>query len=698
MKTVIAEKPSFAQAVAKVVGATARKDGYLEGNGYQVTWAIGHLVGLSMPQAYGFEKWSLDHLPINPDPFKLEVKNDPGIQKQFNVIKTLFENADEIIVATDAAREGELIYRYIQQLIKTPVGVPIKRLWASSNTDKAVEKALNELQPITNYDNLFYAAKARSEADWLVGINFTQGYTLASGKNKALSIGRVQTATLRLIVDRYLENSKFKSTPFFQPRVTLEHDETPFVLSCDKNFEDKGEASALVNGLKGSLSPGIRKEDKTTNEKSPLPFDLTTLQRQANSTFKYTGQRTLDIVQLLYERHKAVTYPRTDSRYLSEMQIDEVKEVLEGLQNFSINDVETNSLKKDLLNNVDKNKVFNDKKVSDHHAIIPTGEPIDLSTLKEDEKNIFLMITKGFLQTFLPDCVKINRKLSFDHQEHVFSATSFNIISSGWRVLYPEGEHSPMLPEIVEGEKKTISNVVVHEGSTKPKAIFTEASLYGYMETEGKLVQDKKLREALKEKGKGLGTPATRSGFVETLISRAYIERKGVKLMPTEIGVELINSLREISISSPEITAEWEYKLKLIEKGELDYEQFMREIRNYVNDIFPTLLESAKQIAKFQTPEEKARNVSFGNCPKCQSGEVRKGKKAFYCGNWNQEPKCDFTIWISSFNKKLSDKQVIELIKNGVTNKIKGFKSKTGKSYDAKLILDENKKVKLSFD
>ena len=696
MKTVIAEKPSVARSIASVVGATNRKDGYLEGNGYQVTWAIGHLVELAMPEAYGFEKWSLDHLPIMPNPFKLQVTNQPHIKKQFNVIKTLFQFSHQIIVATDAGREGELIYRYIHQLVQPPEHIPVKRLWVSDMTETTIKKGLAKLRPITEFDHLYHAAKARSEADWLVGINFTQGYTLASKKSKALSIGRVQTATLRLIVDRFKENEEFKPSPFYVPKITLQDSKTPFELSCEHKFKDRGEAQKIVDKLQGATSPEIIREDKTNNEAPPLPYDLTTLQRTANKVYKYTAQQTLDVAQALYEKHRVLTYPRTDSQYLATNQKEDVSRIFQKLQNFEIQGVETKGLQSDCIVNIAENPVFNNGKITDHHAIIPTGTNIDLNSLNDDERNVFLMVVQRFFQSFLLPCTKANRKLFTVVNEYQFSATSNQVIKKGWRVLSPEPQKEAVLPNIEKGEKRSIIKTTVHEGMTKPTPLFSDSSLLGIMETAGKLVKEKNLRESLKERG--LGTPATRASIIETLIKREYITRKSAKLIPTQIGTALIDSIRELSICSPELTGDWEYKLKQLEHNEIDYQEFIDQIREYVQTTFPQVVESAKKVTDIQTPEEKAKNLSLGNCPKCETGEVRKGKKSYYCSNWNQDPKCDFTIWITSFNKRLNDAIVKTLIAKGTTKKLKGFKSKEGKPYQAKLTLDENKKLKLSFE
>ncbi|WP_421805744.1 DNA topoisomerase III [Flagellimonas sp.] len=696
MKTILAEKPSVAKVIASLVGASNRKDGFFEGNGYQVTWAIGHLVGLSMPDAYGYENWSLDHLPIIPEPFQLEVTNDPSIKKQFKIVKALFHDTDEIIVATDAAREGELIFRYINTLANTPKNIPIKRAWFSSATDEGIQKALAELRSITDYDRLYFAAKARSEADWLVGINFTQGYTLASKKSKALSIGRVQTPTLKLVVDRFNENKGFTSRPFFVPKILLEDKNTPLELSCEEKFGKKEAAEQLLLGLEGTLSPEIVREDKTTSEKPPLPYDLTALQRDGNRLYRLTAKQTLDITQALYEKHKLVTYPRTDSEYLPQVMDQEVAQVFKKLSGVDINGISTESLKQTALKNIPGNEVFNDKKIEDHHGIIPTGINTDLQNLTEDERNVYLLIVKRFYQCFLDECTKDIRRLSLSLQDHVFSATQTQISSVGWRILSPEPEKDAPLPTTEAGERRTILETVVHEGATKPKPLFTDSSLIGLMQTAGKMVSEKQTRDALKEKG--LGASSTRAAIIETLIQRGYMVREKSKLIPTELGIGLIASLGELSLCSPEMTGEWEYRLRLVERNELSYESFMHEIKAYVRTMLPKVVKAAQEVVDVRTPEERARNFSLGNCPKCGNGEIRKGKKSYYCSNWNQEPKCDFTIWNTSFNKKLNDSIVTTLITKGSTKKLKGFKSKTGKPYEAKLILDENKRLKLSFD
>ncbi|TXN37731.1 DNA topoisomerase III [Flagellimonas hymeniacidonis] len=695
MKVILAEKPSVARTIASVVGASTRKDGYFEGNDYQVTWAIGHLVGLSMPKAYGYEKWSLNHLPIIPQPFKLEIIEDPSIKKQFKVIESLFKNCKEIIVATDAGREGELIYRYIHLLAIPAENVTIKRLWISDLTDNTIRKGLEQLRPIAEFDLLYHAARARSEADWLVGINFTQGYTLASGKGKPLSIGRVQTATLRLIVDRYSEHTSFQSTAFFIPKITLEDPNKPFVLSCEEKYKDRASAELLLNDLKDSMSAPIESTNKVSREKAPLLYDLTTLQRTANKVYKYTAKQTLDTAQALYERHKLVTYPRTDSQYLTVIQKPEIIKTFEKMDTISIREITTDSLKETCIKGVTDNPVFNNGKVTDHHAIIPTGKTGRLDDLSEVEKNLYLMIVQRFYQSFLPDCEKTTRRLQTIIGEQFFNTSSKQTLKIGWRVLSPEGEPEAMLPTLQPKECRTILETVIHEGMTKPKPIYTESSLLGSMETAGQFVQDKSLREGLKERG--LGTPATRAAIIETLIKREYIIRAKGKLLPTEIGAGLINSIKELSVCSPELTGDWEFKLKQVERGDLAYEEFMSEIRSYVNITFPKLLESAQMVKELQTSEEKERDFSFGSCPKCSGGEIRKGKKSAYCTNWNADPKCNFTIWLSSFGKKLTDTQVSNLIHKRETSKLKGFKSKAGKPFSAQLVLDSEFKVKLLF-
>lgn len=696
MKTILAEKPSVARTIASVVGANQRKDGYLSGNGFNVTWAIGHLVGLSMPKAYGFEKWSLDHLPIIPESFRLEVTQDQGIKKQFNIIKALFSQSETIIVATDAGREGELIYRYIHALAKPSFNVVVKRLWISDLTEETIRMGMNNLEPISNYDHLYYAAKARSEADWLVGINFTQAYTLSSGKSKALSIGRVQTATLWLIVNRFQENVAFQSKPFFIPQIVLDDTEGRFTLSCEQKFLERDDANKVVEGIKGSISPELIREDKEGEDKPPLLYDLTTLQRTANQIYNYTAQQTLDLVQSLYEKHKLVTYPRTESEYLATSQKSDVLGTFENLGNFEFHGIETDSIKETCYANIPNNRIFNDAKVTDHHAIIPTGRNIDLDMLTEQELKVYKMIIKRFFQCFLSNCRKANRKISLELNGTVFSAKSTQILEKGWRTLTEIKPQDVTLPETKRGESRKIIECLIHEGMSKPKPLYTESSLLGSMETAGQFVEDKSLREGLKERG--LGTPATRANIIETLIKRQYVVREKSKLIPTEIGKMLIESLKDISVCSPKLTGEWEYRLKQIERNELSYNSFLENIKSYVRGTLPDVLKAAKKLSQIQTPEEKLRNQSFGNCPKCGAGEIGKGKKSFYCSNWNKEPKCDFTIWRSCFNKKLTDGQVTELLTKGTTKKIKGFKSKAGKPFNAKLSFDENLRIKPIFD
>lgn len=695
MKTIIAEKPSVARDIANVVGATQRKDGYLEGNNYRVTWAIGHLVGLAMPVAYGYEKWALESLPIIPEQFKLEVTNDAGIQKQFKIIKELFSNTNEIIVATDAGREGELIFRYIYELSKPSSTVEIKRLWISDLTEKTIKKGLQDLKPISKYDNLYFSGKARSEADWLVGINFTQAFTVASKKSKALSIGRVQTATLRLIVDRYIENTSFESIPFYVPKITLEHNSPNFDMAADQKYEKADQAELIIESLKGTATPPIEVTNKETSEKPPFLYDLTTLQREANKMFGLTAKETLDIAQSLYEKHKATTYPRTDSQFLATNQVSDVKEVFSDLPDFKIQETQLSSLTSSCIENVSGNPVFNDSKVSDHHAIIPTGTNVDLNQLSDKEKQIYLMVVARFYQTFLPHCIKQTRSFKTVINEVVFSASTTEIKNKGWRILLPQTKEVVMLPDIETGTTKKISDCEVTKGHTKPKALFTENSLLAMMETAGKLVTDKELRDSLKEKG--LGTSATRAAIIETLIKRQYILREKGKLIPTEIAIQLIKAIYDLSVCSPELTGEFEHKLGQIEKGEYQYSTFISEMAEYVKELLPQIIQSGQSISSIQTVDEKKNDVNFGTCPKCNEGVIKKGKKSTYCTNWNADPKCDFTIWLTMAQKKLTDKQIKDLILDKHTKEVKGFTSKAGKPFNAPLKLDDSFKVVFDF-
>ena len=697
MKTIIAEKPSVARDIAKIVGASQRKDGYLEGNGHHVTWAIGHLVGLAMPKAYGHEKWELSTLPIVPEHFKLEVTNDPGIKKQLATIKELFSKTDEIIVATDAGREGELIFRYIYELTKPPIEPTIKRLWISDMTEKTIRKGLQELKPISDYDRLYHSGKARSESDWLVGINFTQAFTLASKKNKALSIGRVQTATLRLIVDRYNENTTFTSVPFYVPRIKLDHEGVEFQLSGEQKYDRENLALELLTGLKGTQTPPIAVSNKQSSEAPPFLYDLTTLQREANKMYGLTAKKTLDVAQSLYEKHKATTYPRTDSQYLATNQTEDVKEIFNSFPGFSVHGVELKPLVPDCLSNVNGNRVFNDAKISDHHAIIPTTTKVDLGNLGEEERQIYLMIVARFFQSFYLPCIKETRSFKTELRGLGFSATSTVVKEKGWRTLLPDPKESaPKLPDMPTGLQKIVLDSEVFRGQTKPKPIFNESTLLGAMETAGKFVQDRELKESLKEKG--LGTSATRAGIIETLIKREYVQRQKKQLIPSEVAIGLIKSLSHLSICSPELTGEVEHKLNLMEKGSFDYSKFIKEMKEYVRSLLPDIIKSGESVSHIKTAEEKKASVDYGQCPKCKQGHIKKGKKAYYCTNWNAETKCDFTVWMTKSDKKLSDSQIKALIGKGKTGKIKGFKSKAGKTFDASLKLDTSFKTVFDFD
>ncbi|MTI33305.1 type IA DNA topoisomerase [Xanthovirga aplysinae] len=662
MLCVLAEKPSVARDIAKILGANNKKNGFLEGNGYAVTWAFGHLVTLQAPAAYGFEKWVLEDLPMIPEQFKLQVNKEGS--SQFKVVKELFGKADEIICATDAGREGELIFRYIYTL--SGCRKPFKRLWISSLTDQAIKGGFDNLSQGNEYDNLYYSAKARSEADWLIGMNATRSLTLTSGSKKALSVGRVQTPVLGFIVNRHHQFVNFKPEKYYKVGAVLEGD---IIAAHSGQFKVKQEAEELANLVNGKVATCKEKEVKEIKEKSPLPYDLTTLQRAANQKYGFSAQETLSYTQELYEKHKVVTYPRTDSCYLSNDMIGMVGEILPGLNIYQVKHNIT----------ISGNKVFNDKKVTDHHAIIPTGTKAE--GLSDALGKVYSLIVDRFYATFLPECIKQTTKYEFDIVGHCFVAKGTVIKQQGWREVLKSSkkEKEQELPVLDKGDERKVVKAASEQKQTKPKPLHSESSLLKEMETAGKEIEEKELAKSIK--GAGIGTPATRAGIIEILIKRVYVKREKKTLMPTELGITVFRKLEKLDIASPIMTAKWETNLKEVEAGEMPYNQFLSEVKKATNNLTAQLKEVGGQI---QVKEDKI------SCPCCKK-EMRDGPKGISC-------ECGVVIWKEVSGKKLSESVIRDLITKGKTRPISGFISKkTGNEFKAPLVLNKGTK-KVQFD
>lgn len=609
MKIVIAEKPSVARELAKVFGATTKRDGYIEGKGYSFTWAFGHLLQLAPPQEYGFIGWRRQHLPMLPKKFKLSVRKiktkdglveDPAVRKQLDIIKKLFEEATEIIVATDAGREGELIFRYIYYYLKCKK--PFKRLWISSQTDEAIKEGFRNLKPGTEYDTLFNSAHCRSESDWLVGMNATQALSIAAGNRTVLSLGRVQTPTLAMICARYIETKNFVPKLFYQLSIMLDKDGQQFKAMSVDSFDKKEDAEAQFEKIQDVKSGfplgGLIKdvESKPRKEPPPLLHDLSSIQQEANKKKGYTADQTLSILQSLYEG-KLISYPRTGSRYIGDdvfAGIPRLIEQLKGHPEFGKS--------AELLLTIPLNKrSVNAKKVTDHHAILPTGEPP--YHLSSDKQAVYNMVVGRMLEAFHKECIKEITKITIEAGA-AFVANGTVIRSAGWRSVLndPEeeskSEESLSLPKVKKEELLPILDKAVVEKQTKPKPLYNEASLLKALETSGKEIEDEELRYAMKDSG--LGTPATRASIIETLITREYIKREKRNLVPTDKGLAVYEVVKDQMIAQAELTGQWEKRLEEIRSG-ASVTEFKEEITAYTRTITQQLLGCGVSISEKAT-------------------------------------------------------------------------------------------------
>ena len=598
MKVIIAEKPSVGRELAKVFGATTRKDGYIEGKGYSFTWAFGHLLQLAPPQEYGFIGWRVQHLPMLPAKFKLSIRKvktkdgfveDPGVRKQLDIIKKLFDEATEIIVATDAGREGELIFRYIYYYLKCKK--PFKRLWISSQTDEAIKDGFRNLKPGTDYDTLFNSAHARSQSDWLVGMNATQALSLSAGNKTVLSLGRVQTPTLAMVCARYLENKNFVPQTFYQIAIQLDKDGQLFKAISIANFKTQPEAQEVFDKIE-DVASGFTNggnitavEAKPRKEPPPLLHDLSSLQQEGNKKNGFTADQTLNLLQNLYES-KLVSYPRTGSRYIGDDVFSTVPQLISTLTDHPNFGNQANFLQTATLNK----RSVNAKKVTDHHAVLITGvKPYNLS---KDHQAIYDMVAGRMLEAFHQECIKEITKITIESGS-VFIANGTVIRSAGWRSVFNDveeekkDEENPALPKLKVGELLPIVNKALLEKQTKPKPLYNEASLLKALETSGKEIEDEELRYAMKDSG--LGTPATRAAIIETLLTRAYILREKRNLVPTPKGLAVYDVVKDKMIAQAELTGQWEKRLEEIRSG-ASVIDFKTEIENYTKTITQELL------------------------------------------------------------------------------------------------------------
>lgn len=680
MKLVLAEKPSVAQSIAKVIGAVSRKDGYLEGNGYIVSWCVGHLVELAEPETYDekYKKWTYDDLPIMPSKWKYEVSS--VTRKQFGVLKNLMkrEDVDCLVCATDAGREGELIFRLVYH--QCHCTKPFERLWISSMEDRAIKDGFENLKPSSAYDRLYEAALCRERADWLVGINATRLFSCLY--KQSLNVGRVMTPTLAMTVQREAAISAFKEESFYTVEVGCEG-----FTAISERYQEKEEAEADRKKCEANGTIEVIKvQTKEKSEKAPALYDLTSLQRDSNRLLGYTAKQTLDYAQSLYEK-KLITYPRTDSRFITEDMENGLSEILETTQKF---------INKELAE-VETKQIINNKKVTDHHAILPTKEiaSTNVSELPSGELAILNLICQRLLVSVSKPHIFEETAVELACGSLPFKAKGKTVLSKGWNVLNPKEEKEKnQIPKLCDGDILNIQKVEVKEGKTSPPKHFTEDTLLSAMENASADEMPKEVER------KGIGTPATRAGIIEKLVQKGYIKRVGDKktknVIPTDVGVALVTVMPE-QIQSPTMTAEWEEKLIGIEKGETEGEAFMEDIQTMVRNLVGTY-----EVVKGAEVIMPNKNHVVGRCPHCGS-EVIERQKGWFCDN----KRCRFVLWkdnafFTYIGKKINPHIVDQLLRDGKA-RLKDCKSKkTGKSYNADVLLsteaDGRAKFSLSFE
>ncbi|MES5132741.1 type IA DNA topoisomerase [Hoylesella timonensis] len=690
---IIAEKPSVARDIARIVGATNKQDGYLastpsadfqlEGNSYFVTWAMGHLITLAMPEAYGFSAYKAEDLPIRPNPFQLIVRqvrkdkeyiSDPTALKQLKVIRSCFDKADRIVVATDAGREGELIFRYIYQHLGCRK--PFDRLWISSLTDKAIREGLSNLKPGSHYDNLYYSAKARSEADWLMGINASRALSIA--RKGGYSLGRVQTPTLAMVCHRYIENRDFSSVPYWKHSALMEKEGLSLKAIGSTDYESEASAQTALAQLRSQSQLTVESvARKVTHTAPPLLYDLTALQKEANRRHGFSADKTLSIAQSLYEK-KITTYPRTGSRHISEDVFEEVPVLLR-----KIGETLPTPLNRHSVDNA---------KITDHHAIIPTGETP--SRMSADETTIYQMVVNRFVEAFSSNSEEEHMQVRFTDGTNTFTWKACRQISLGWKAVQKElvadvekkvnddEQVLPSLPDLTEGEILPLVSAEITEHKTKPKPLYTEATLLSAMENAGKDVEESDKRKAMAECG--IGTPATRANIIETLILRDYIRREKKAIVPTEKGLAVYEIVKDKRIANAEMTGSWELTLAAIEAGQMPPEKFAQGINSYVGTICEELLSLAPKQKSYPTYR----------CPKCGSESVGIYTKVAKC----RHEGCDFRVFREVCGTLLTEDHIQDLLATGHTPILRGLTSKAGKKFNARLVLNEDYTTSFEFE
>lgn len=742
MKVCIAEKPSVAREIAQVLGANRKMDGYFEGNGYQVTWTFGHFCQLREPEDYRpeWKRWSIHDLPMLPEQFGIKLmRRDDGVVRQFNVIKNLLASAEEVINCGDAGQEGEVIQRWV--LLEAKYRKPTKRLWISSLTEEAIRQGFQNLRDGSEFDSLYQAGKSRAVGDWLLGLNATRLFTLkyAPGQRQVLSIGRVQTPTLALLVDRHHEIQNFRPEPYWVLRTEYRGTMFSHVAVVKKGKDDdepdekarlkargyfvtQEEADAALAQVTGQPLTVTNVEIKKALESPPALFDLTSLQVQCNNQLGLSAEDTLKTVQGLYER-KVVSYPRVDTTYLPDDQYPKIPGILRGLGWAHA------ALAAPLLagGKIRKStKVFNNQKVTDHHAIIPTGA--SAGSLHGTEQQVYDIITRRFLAAFYPDCEVSNTTVTADVAGRTFRVRGRQILSPGWREVYgdPEKQQAPSAPKAAgEGDDDVVSTVLpsfqkdetgphkprLDAKQTQPPREYTEAMLLRGMETAGRNVDDDELRQAMKENG--IGRPSTRAAIIETLFKRGYIRRDRKKIVPTPTGIELIGLIRNPTLKSAELTGQWERKLRQIEGGHLDQEQFLGELKQLVREMVHevkhdgsgravTVANATQAASAAGKPaatrpttnnQQPTTSLGLGPCPSCGSGHILRGKSAFGCSRWKEG--CQFRLPVEFEGKKLTDKQVGDLLKKGRTQVMQGFLDDAGNKFGAAIRLTPERALEL---
>lgn len=674
MKVCIAEKPSVAREIAGVLGATEKKKGFIEGNGYQVTWTFGHLCTLKEPQDYtlNWKQWSLSSLPMIPPRFGIKLISNPSYEEQFRIIESLIQGAEMVINCGDAGQEGELIQRWVMQ--KAGCKCPVYRLWISSLTEEAIREGFQQLKEQAEFTKLYEAGLSRAIGDWLLGMNATRLYTLRYGSNRqVLSIGRVQTPTLALIVNRQAEIDNFKPEPYWELKTIYRN--TTFSATKGR-FSKKEEGEAFLDVVRQSDFTVTSVTDKKGKEYSPRLFDLTSLQVECNRKYSFTADETLKLIQSLYEK-KVTTYPRVDTTFLSDDIYPKVPNILKGLSNY----VQfTEPLKGKKLPKT--KRTFDNSKVTDHHAIIPTG--VQARNLTEQEFRVYDLVARRFIAAFYPDCEVSTTTVMGKAGKVEFKVTGKQILKPGWRVVFGnepkdtdaesvQDEGNSVLPAFTVGESGP-HKPVLNEKQTVPPKPYTEASLLRAMETAGKLVENDELRDALKENG--IGRPSTRAAIIETLFKRNYIVKERKNLIPTQTGKELVGIIHEELLKSAELTGLWEKKLRQIERGTYEAKTFLEELKQMVNDVVYNVLsdQSRRTITieetKTETGKQKARKPRKKKekqpspllCPVCKKGTLLRGKTAYGCSEYKSG--CTFRLPYEQYGSGLSDEELAEIVKN----------------------------------